>query len=957
MRAGAGWLPRWRLGLLAVMMALPGPALASVPPPAQAAPTAPIRTGNHSDFGRVVFDLPAGAKWSLDRAGERLTVRLSGAEPVAAGPPPRNARTLTTASDSAELVLVPGTRVRSARMGNRLVLDLFDPVAAAPASVPPKAPPAVSAKSPAAKPPPAAAVTPVGGLPRAAPVVSPPPPVAATPDPPPVAAAPDPPPITPAGPVALAAAPASTGESVSLPFAASTGAAAFRRGDLAMLVFDERRPVDTGALQGSPIFTTAEIRLFPAATVLSFHLPADRALRLSRDEAGWTVAVGDQPKLRPIRPDLDTTAAGAGAQLRLPAAQPGQSVVVSDPLTGGTLLVGTQREPGQGIVVSRSTPEFTLLPTWQGVAAVAVSDELILGETADGFTLRSALPRGGLALSPVGTDLGALDDAVQLTRRFDFPDLPVPALLRRLQAAEAGAGSVPAGRRTGLRIAAAQAMLALGLGAEAQAVLSLAAISDPRAADDPEMIGLSAIAALLAGRLDESAGLDDPRLTGTDDVTLWRGLRAAMLREGAPDAATVLSAEIRLLLAYPAPLRSHLLPPAVETMAMGGEAEAAQRVVDARPDDAGLDFARAVLAGRHDSRTALTILDRLAQSPDRLLRARAAPRAVDLRLANAELTPAAAADAMDKLLYVWRGDAREATLRLRAANLRAQTGAPRAALAMLRDVLDALPDSREALHARMEQIFTAALEADAKTPMPPLELVAMVEENPDLITEGDPGLALARRLADRLAALDLPRRAAPVLEKLVAAAGPGVVRAELGTRLAATRLLLNDPAGALSVLGATAADVLPPAVVEERVLVWARATAAQGDVARAAAALEPLDTPAALTLRIQLLEQAKDWTGAAAAQRRYADETVPSEGPLTETQAATLLRLATDASQAGDTPLLAALRDRDLTRLPPGQTADMLRLLTERPVQQPADLPRARREETLAAGLLGVASR
>jgi len=241
--------------------------------------------------------------------------------------------------------------------------------------------------------------------------------------------------------------------------------------------------------------------------------------------------------------------------------------------------------------------------------------------------------------------------------------------------------------------------------------------------------------------------------------------------------------------------------------------------------------------------------------------------------------------------------------------------------------------------------------------MAPLELVAMVEENPDLITEGDPGLALARRLADRLAALDLPRRAAPVLEKLVAAAAPGVVRAELGTRLAATRLLLDDPTGALSVLGATAVDAMPPPVLEERVLVWARATAAQGDAVRAAAALETLDSPPALALRVQLLEQARDWTGAAAAQRRYADDTVPAEGLLTEAQTATLLHLAADASQADDKPLLAGLRDRDLVRLPQGHTADMLRLLTEMPVQQPADLPRARREEALAGGLLGVASR
>ena len=999
-----------------------------------AVPPAPIRTGNHPGFGRVVFDLPAGASWTLDRAGDRLTVRFSGAAPVAGAQPPRNVRTLTAAAGAAELSLAPGAQVRPMRLDNRLVLDLLDPIppsaspappestptrASAPPAQPgsPAAPPVVSAPPvlrptvPAAKP--WAAATPPPAVPPAVPAAAvaavpagrpdgashksagSPPTLATTTGPPvpaaragaaPIAPVPlipvEPVPVgsvpvgsvpagqapvgslpagkvpagpAPAGPVALFAAPTASGVSILLPFAASTGAAAFRRGDGAVLVFDERRPIDTEALHNDRLFGTAEIRLLPAATVLQLGLPAGRAFRLTHGESGWAVAVGDEPVLRPIRPDLDTS--GDGPVLRLPAAQPGRSVVVPDPLTGGTLLVGTQREVGQGVAVSRSTPEFTLLPTWQGVAVAAISDALVLRETPEGFVLASALPHGGLSLAKADTDMAILDDAMRLTRRFDFPSQPVPALLHRLQGAVAGTGAMPAGMRTASRIATAQAMLALGLGAEAQALLSFAAANDPHIADDPDLIGLSGIAALLAGRIEESAVLDDSHLTGTDEVALWRALRAATLREGAPDAAGVLAAEMPLLLAYPAPLQSRLLPLAVETMVQGGEAEAAQRLVDRRPGDASLDFARALLAEKRDHAAALTILDRLAQSPDRHERARAAPRAVELRLAAGEITPVAAADAMEKLLFAWRGDEREVAIRLRAAELRAQAGAPRAALAMLRESAEALPEVRDKLHSHMQSIFSAALAADAEKPIPALDLVALAEENPDLIAEGEPGLALAKRLADRLAALDLPRRAAPVLEKLVAAAAPGVVRAELGGRLAATRLAVGDAAGALSVLGATANDALPPPVLEARVLVWARATAARGDPAGAAATLEGLDTPASLELRGHLLEQAKDWKGAAVALRRYADRVLPAEGGLTEPQAGTLLRLAAAASQAGDQAMLAELRSHDLSRLPPGRTADMVRLLTETPVQGPGDLPRARRETALAGGLVGPAGR
>ena len=102
------------------------------------APTALVRTGDHPGYGRVVFDLPPGASWTLDRAGDRLTVRFSGADPLAGAKPPRNVRALTVAAGAAELSLAPGVQVRPGRLGNRLLLDVLDPVGAAAAARPPR---------------------------------------------------------------------------------------------------------------------------------------------------------------------------------------------------------------------------------------------------------------------------------------------------------------------------------------------------------------------------------------------------------------------------------------------------------------------------------------------------------------------------------------------------------------------------------------------------------------------------------------------------------------------------------------------------------------------------------------------------------------------------------------------------------------------------------------------------
>jgi hypothetical protein len=237
-------------------------------------------------------------------------------------------------------------------------------------------------------------------------------------------------------------------------------------------------------------------------------------------------------------------------------------------------------------------------------------------------------------------------------------------------------------------------MVTLGMGIEAQSVLGLAAAGDGRLADNPDVIALQAIAALLAGHADGVDKLDDVRLSGTDEIALWRAVAAATRDEGSPQAAPVFAAELPLLLAYPEPLRDRLLPLAAETMALGGERAAARQLLDGRPTDHALDLARAFVMQEDaqtsgaDPKPALNLYDALAREPDRLVRARAAARAVELRLTSGTLTPAQAADVLDKLLFAWRGDVRELALRLRVAELRRRADQARPALELLRETAE-----------------------------------------------------------------------------------------------------------------------------------------------------------------------------------------------------------------------------------------------------------------------------
>ncbi len=195
---------------------------------------------------------------------------------------------------------------------------------------------------------------------------------------------------------------------------------------------------------------------------------------------------------------------------------------------------------------------------------------------------------------------------------------------------------------------------------------------------------------------------------------------------------------------------------------------------------------------------------------------------------RARSTPRAAADALDKLLYAWRGDDRELALRERVAALRAQTGGWREALSGLRQAETDFPDQAAAVHDRLKDTFAGIIRDQDIGKMPPLDFVSMVDENADLISGPDDEDAIAQPLADRLVALDLPGRAKPLLEKLMRSAATDAGKARLGASLARLLSRENDDAGALAALDASEAPGLPADLVEQRTILRANATGAAG---------------------------------------------------------------------------------------------------------------------------------
>lgn len=1010
--------------------------------PALAAPeTVPVRVGDHADFGRIVLDAPAGARLTVQRDGDRVTLRLDG-DVVLAAPSraPRNTTGLETRGATLSFTVPAGARLRQMRLGERIVVDIPDtapgpppgpePVVAEKGArgspkpdavrrdlpvppVPPMAPeaPVAPPSTPSGKTALAASGAasafagrkPTDSVPALAlsrPVEPPTGQAATAPQPPLPAAPPSREAAPPEPPMAVDAIPAAPRLAVgqepaaaeardvallqprpraapaqmagglpatvvvrrasapdepgfTLAYGPTTGGAAFLRGALAHVVFDDPRPLDLGALRAEPALAGVTVRVLPAGVLVTVPVPDGRSLALTQGPAGWRIAlVSAAPNPEPIVANF------ADGRIDFPATAQGQVLTLADPTTGTTLLVGTQRRAGQAVTAARRTPEFALVPTLLGVIVEPLSDAVALRGIPAGFQLTGGA--GGLAFSPPGGITPAMLAAARLTRRFEFPAMPTEALARRVRAQVREAATMPPLARGPARRIAAESMVALGMGAEADALLRVIAEQDPREAASIATTRLKAVAALLANRPEEARSLASSPADPTDEDTLWRALLLASRQEGSAEAAALLAATASLLVTYPPALRDRFLPVAAETLVLGNELKAAQMLLADRPDDPSLGLARALLRqAKGDTKGALEAYDALGNGRDQLVRARAAVRAVELRLEAGEITPAAAATALEKLLLTWRGDWRDLALRQRVAELRQQAGEWRAALATLREAKADFPAYARQIDERQRSTFGALLGDDVASTLGPLDLIGAVEENSDLLPASTEGDRLRAQLADRLMALDLPKRAEPVLTRLMMSAPTEVGRARFGTTLAALRLREGDHEGALGALGVSAVskstagtdespEPLPPALRQERALIAAAATARQGNTAGALALLAPLTALPAEEARALILEQARDWAGARAVLGRIVATTVPDGGPLDDPQRRLLLRLATVAAKANDEATLAALRARDAERIGDGPVGDMFRLLTADQVRTASDLARARQEIGLA---------
>jgi hypothetical protein len=443
---------------------------------------------------------------------------------------------------------------------------------------------------------------------------------------------------------------------------------------------------------------------------------------------------------------------------------------------------------------------------------------------------------------------------------------------------------------------------------------------------------------------DAAGDLATPLVENDPDLELWRGL----LLEDQGDSKGAVPAfahGLGVLSSYPKLLRTRLaLAAARARIATGLDDGGLLKTVLGDDPTAGDRYAALylegrMLANRGDAAGALKLWDEVASGDDRPSRARAESARTELLLKTRKIDRAAAIQQLDTLRFAWRGGNFEFNLLRRIGELKVADGDYRGGFAALREAVSVMPKNPEAAATTQElaDAFAGIFLGPQSASIPPLTALSVYEENRGLMPQGDKGDAITRKLADRLASVDLLDGAAELLDTQATTRLHGIEKARVLTRVAVLQLLNRKPAAAVAALAVPIGAELPAELATERQELHARALVDLDKPADALAALSGDASPAATKLRAQIAVKTQNWATAATIFAGMAANEPPA-GPLSAAGAQAILNSAVALTLAKDKPGLTALRDKYAAAMAKTPFADGFRIVAGADTAKTADL-------------------
>ncbi|MEH2591055.1 tetratricopeptide repeat protein [Bradyrhizobium sp. AZCC 1721] len=717
----------------------------------------------------------------------------------------------------------------------------------------------------------------------------------------------------------------SDGLRVTFSFAAPTPAALFRRADTVWLVFDQTKPVDIEPIRskgGAIIGDVSRLSLEKGQAVrIRLNRPQIPSLESEgrANGAEWTLTFADRGQTPPLPlMVLRNITDPALANVTVPLANPGAMHRLVDPDAGDTLWVVTAPPPTRGLIKRQDFVELSLLESVHGVVVHPNSDDINAEVGADKVMLGRP---GGLTLS--SADVAAERATAAVRPLFDADEWRKnreEKFLARLDALIKAAAAARPEQKTHARLELANFYMSRGMYQEARGVTNLILSETNPGNEDDAVLMVHAVASILIGHPEHALkDLANPAIGNGYDSQLWKGFAFARQEKWVDAREKFKNAEFSIA-ALPLELQRIIITDAMraslEVKDYGGASRRRSELeVIGIPNEMKPEIA--VLRGRlaealgHD-KDALDAYRFAAQSSDREASAEASLLQALLRHRRGELGQAELIRELETLSVIWRGDAIELKALNKLTQLYAENGRYAEALSAAKTATKLQPNSELSRQGQdaASALFTDLYLGQKGDDMKPVDALAMFYEYRELTPIGRRGDEMIRRLADRLAAVDLLDQAAELLQYQVDKRLEGAARAQVAARLAMVYLANRKPDRAITALRLTRISDLSGELRQQRLLLEARA---QSDVGRHDLALDIISNLTgreAIRLRSDIYWASRQWREASEQIELYYADRWRDFKPLNAAEKSDIIRAVVGYALAEDAIGLARFREK-----------------------------------------------
>lgn len=713
------------------------------------------------------------------------------------------------------------------------------------------------------------------------------------------------------------------GLTLTVPFAQATAAAAFMKADVLWMVFDSEKPLDVSQISrdGGSVVRDAVQMPLKGGQAVRVRLNRPQLASATSDGQIWTIHIGDVAQSPPLPLNASRNIAEPSlASVTIPIVDARRVHAIVDPDTGEKVIAVTAPLPTRGFVKRQNFVEFALLESLHGVVLRPAADDIRAEISADAIVIGRP---GGLTLSGAETSKGGPSSAPRAL--FDLgvwnQDKSSDFIVRRDALWDAAIKAEGAANHAA-RLDIARFYLSRGFFSEAKASLASIPEQDPNAAG---MMIVRGLATILSGLPDHGLkDLANPVIDSGHDLRLWKAMgltrkekwaEARELFKGADFAIGALPIDLQRIVIIDA-LRASL-----EVRDFSGVASRLNEleIVGIPPERQGYI---ALLRGRTAEalgrdKDALGEYRAAVASSDRISASEAKLHEVALAQKRGEMTPDQAQAELETLAITWRGDATEIKALQQLARLYDKEGRFREALTAARTatVLDPNSDVARKMQDEAAVLFGQLFNGSRADDMPPVQALSLFYEFRELTPIGRRGDEMIRRLADRLANVDLLEQATDLLQYQVENRLEGSARAQVASRLAMLYLTNRKPDRALAALRATRITDLAGELRQQRLLLEARG---QSDIGRRDLALDIISNLTgreAIRLRSDIHWAARRWRDSSEQIELMHGDRWKDFQPLNAAEKSDIIRAAIGYSLADDALGLSRLKERYAAKL------------------------------------------